>query len=88
MALYEAVKGYAFVAVTPHGVSPRDSHEFSPTIGGVHKLMILLRDLLKEQIQKIFGKDMGGVRGTQTPLWYVQNHRHQGPYVETFSRKN
>ena len=51
-----------------HGVLPRDSHEISPTIGGVHKLMILLRDLVKEVLLKIFGKEMGGVRGTQTPL--------------------
>ena len=35
-----------------HGVSPRDSHEISPTIGGVHKLMILLRDLVMENLQK------------------------------------
>ena len=55
------------MAVTPHGVLPRDSHEISPTIGGVHELMILLRDLLKEQLQHIFGEEMGGVRGTQTP---------------------
>ena len=58
----------AWVAVTPHGVLPRDSHEISPTIGGVHKLMILLRDLVKENLQNIFGEEMGGVRGTQTPL--------------------
>ena len=39
-----------------------------PHRGGVHKLIILLRDLLKEVIQTIFGEEMGGVRGTQTPL--------------------
>ena len=37
-------------------------------IGGVHKIQILIRDLLKEILQKIFGEEMGGVRGTQTPL--------------------
>ena len=36
------------MAVTPHGVLPRDSHEIPPTIGGVHNLMILLRDLVME----------------------------------------
>ena len=54
------------MAVTPHGVVLRDYHEISPTIGGVHKLMILLRDLLKEDLQNIFGEAMGG-RGTPTP---------------------
>ena len=44
------------------GVSPRDSHEISRTIGGVHKLMISLRDLVKEKIRKIIGEEMGGVR--------------------------
>ena len=56
------------MAVTPHGVSPRDSHEISPTIGGVHKLMVLLRDLVKEKYKKIFGEEMGRVRGIPTPL--------------------
>ena len=35
-----------------------------PTIGGVHKLLILLEDLVKENLQKIFGEEIGGVRGT------------------------
>ena len=39
-----------------------------PPYGGVHKLMILLRDLVKKQIPKILGEEMGGVRGTQTPF--------------------
>ena len=34
--------------------------------GGVHKLMILLRDLPKDLLRKLFGEEMGGVRGTQT----------------------
>ena len=36
--------------------------------GGVHKIQILIRDLLKEFLQKIFGEEKGGVRGIQTPL--------------------
>ena len=39
----------------------------SPPKGGVHKLMILLRDLPKDFFRKFFGEEMGGVRGTQTP---------------------
>ena len=39
----------------------------SPPKGGVHKLVILLRDLPKEFLRKFFGEEMGGVRGTQTP---------------------
>ena len=42
-----------------------------PTLGGVHKIQILIRDLLKEFLQEIFGEEMGGVRGTQTPLCYL-----------------
>ena len=51
---------------------PRDSHEISPTIGGVHKLMILLRDWLRKHYKKSSAKKWGGVRGTQTPLWLLQ----------------
>ena len=39
-----------------------------PTLGGVHKIQILIRDLLKIFLQKILGEEMGGVTGTQTPL--------------------
>ena len=35
----------------------------SPLKGGVHKLMILLRDLPKEFLRKFFGEEMGGYRG-------------------------
>ena len=38
--------------------------KWSPPYGGVHKIQILIRDLLKEFLQKIFGEEMGGVRGT------------------------
>ena len=33
--------------------------------------MILLRDLVKDNLQKIFGEEKGGVRGTPTPLWIL-----------------
>ena len=64
----QVIYEWAWVAVTPHGVLPRDSHEISPTIGGgVHKLMILLRDLAKENLQNTFGEEMGGSGGPRPP---------------------
>ena len=39
-----------------------------PTLGGVHKIQILIRDLLKECLQKNFGEEMGGVQGDPDPL--------------------
>ena len=35
--------------------------------GGVHKIQILIRDLLKEFLQKIFGEEMGGSGGPRPP---------------------
>ena len=40
----------------------------SPPKGGVHKLMILLRDLPKEFLRKFFGEEMGGGQGDPDPL--------------------
>ena len=40
----------------------------SPPKGGVHKLMILLRDLPKEFLKKFFGEEMGGGQGDPDPL--------------------
>ena len=40
----------------------------SPPKGGVHKLMILLRDLRKEFLRKFFGEEMGGGQGDPDPL--------------------
>ena len=39
-----------------------------PTLGGVHKIQILIRDLLKDFLHKIFGEEMGGVQGDPDPL--------------------
>jgi len=39
----------------------------APTLGGVHKIQILIRDLLKEFLQKIFGEEMGGSGGPRPP---------------------
>ena len=33
-------------------------------------MLILLEDLLEEFLQKIFGEEIGGVRGTPTPLLF------------------
>ena len=40
----------------------------SPPKGGVHKLMILLRDLPKELLRKFFGEEMGGGQGDPDPI--------------------
>ena len=39
----------------------------SPPKGGVHKLMIFLRDLPKEFLIKFFGEEMGGSGGPRPP---------------------
>ena len=39
----------------------------SPPKGGVHKLMILLRDLPKKFLRKLFGEEMGGGSGGPRP---------------------
>ena len=38
-----------------------------PPEGWVHKLMILPMDLVKEQLQNIFGEEMGGSGGPRPP---------------------
>ena len=41
----------------------------APTLGGgVHKIQILIRDLLKDFLQQIFGEEMGGGQGDPDPL--------------------
>ena len=37
------------------------------TLGGVHKIQILIRDLLKECLQKIIGEEMWGTGGPRPP---------------------
>ena len=66
----KSIKSDGFIdSVQSHGVSPRDSHEISPTIGGgVQKLMILLRDLLEDKLQNLFGEEMGAGQGDPEPL--------------------
>ena len=59
-------KGVGVVA-TPDGVWHRDSHNWRKCIGGVHKIQILIRELLEECLRNFFGEEIGGVRGAPTP---------------------
>ena len=61
----------AFVAVTPHGVLPRDSHEISPTIGGGTQVADFTRGFIRGKFTKHIRRRNGGVRGTPTPLYVV-----------------
>ena len=56
------------MAVTPHGVLPRDSHEIPPTIGGGTQVADFTRGFIRGKTTKNFGEEIGGVRGTPTPL--------------------
>ena len=53
-ANYEKNKG-AWVVATPDGVWHRDSHYRSPLIGGLHKLIILIREKLEDVLQFLIG---------------------------------
>ena len=56
-----------------------------PTLEGVHKIQMLIRDVLKENLQKIFGEEMGGYvtgvdpihlsRGVPPKKEYIRNTR-------------
>ena len=52
-------------------------------MGGVHKIQILIRDLLKDFFTKIFGEDFGGVRGHCDPLMIYSMSRPLVLTVET-----
>ena len=51
----------------------------SPPKGGVHKLMILLRDLPKEFLTKFFGEEMGGSGGPRRPREFIIGLRTRPP---------
>ena len=61
----------AFVAVTPHGFLPRDSHEISPTIGGGTQVDDFTKGICKGNNTTYSAKKWAGVRETQTPLCFV-----------------
>ena len=64
---YLCYKGVRVVP-TPDGVWHKDSHYWRSFIGGVHKLMIFIREKSKDLLRNFFGEEIGGVRGTQTPI--------------------
>ena len=53
------------------------------TLGGVHKIQILIRDLLKEFLQQIFGEEMGGSGEPRPPYVFIrkQSGALQRPYT-------
>ena len=69
---YVLHKGVGVVAI-PHGVLLRDSHYMVPTLGGVHKIQILIKDLLKECLQK---KKWGG-QGDPDPLIVLRQKKEE-----------
>ena len=53
LCYFQNHKGVGVVA-TPDGVWHRDSHYRSQLIGGVHKLMILIKETLEDFVFEIF----------------------------------
>ena len=58
----------AFVAVTPHGVLPRDSHEIPPTIGGGTQVADFTRGFIKGNFTKNLRRRNRGGQGDPDPL--------------------
>ena len=54
------------MAVTPHGVLPRDYHEIPPTLGGGTQVADFTKGFSKEKITKSIRRRNGGVRGPGT----------------------
>ena len=60
------------------GVWHRDSHYWRKIIGGVHKILILSRDLLEELLRNFFGEEIGGeVMGHSGPLMNKRKPTHR-----------
>ena len=57
-----------------------------PTLGGVHKIQILIRDLLHEILQKVFGEEWGG-QGDPDPLYEMRTFHAGSGFVSIFSRQ-
>ena len=60
------------MAVTPHGVLPRDSHEISPNIGGGTQVDYFTKGFSKGNITNTFGEEMVGGQGdpdARIKLW-------------------
>ena len=58
----------AWVAVTPHGVLPRDSHEISRTKGGGTQVDDFTRGFIKGKFTKHIRRRNGGGQGDPDPL--------------------
>ena len=56
------------MAVTPHGVLPRDSHEIPPTIGGGTQVADFTRGFSKGKITKNLRRRNRGGQGDPDPL--------------------
>ena len=61
----------AWVAVTPHGVLPRDSHEISPTIGGGTQVDDLTKGFSKGNVTKDLRRRNGGGSGGPRPPYHI-----------------
>ena len=58
----------AWVAVTPHGVLPRDSHEISPTIGGGTQVDDFVKGFSQGNNSKSHRRRNRGGQGDPDPL--------------------
>ena len=47
---------------------PNRNEVSPPEVGGVHKIQILIGDLLKEILQEVFGEEVVGGQGDPDPL--------------------
>ena len=56
------------MAVTPHGVLPRDSHEIPPTIGGGTQVADFTRGFTKGKFTKNIRRRNRGEQGDPDPL--------------------
>ena len=56
------------MVVTPDGVWHKDSHYWRKFVGGVHKLIVVIREKLEECLRNFFGEDTGGGQGPRGPL--------------------
>ena len=59
------------MAVTPHGVLPRDSHEISPTIGGGTQVDDFTKEFSKGKFTTNIRRRNRGGQGDPDPLIYV-----------------
>ena len=56
----------------PDGVWHKDSHYWRTAMGGVHKLMISIKEKLEEILRNFFGEEIRGGQGDPDPLIVFQ----------------